>query len=64
MARMLAAKAALAARVDALGEDADMNVADAYRAKLIRSAEYWGTEKQLKDSYRNKGKPAPYVPKA
>jgi len=64
MARMLAAKAALAARVDALGEDADMNVADAYRAKLIRSAEYWGTEKQLKDNYRNKGKPAPYVPKA
>jgi len=62
MARMLAAKAALAARVDALGEDAEIPLADELKAKLNASVRYWDVASSLNRAYHQRHQPAPYVP--
>merc|ERR1719325_551324 len=64
MARMLSAKAALCARVDALGDDEVNEVADEYKDRLHRSAKYWDVETQLNRSYRDfKKQPSTYIAK-
>jgi len=62
MARMLAAKAALAARVDALGEDAEIPIADELKARLNKAVHYWDVAKSLNRGFHQRKQPAPYVP--
>jgi len=65
MARMLSAKAALCARVDALGEDEVHEVADEYKDRLHRSAKYWDVAKQLNRGYSDfKRNAGTYIPAA
>ena len=62
---MLAAKVALAARVDAFGtQDGSAEMADSCRARLAASVKYWDVATQLNRGYHNRKQPSTYVPTA